>query len=312
METVVKNIEEIRRTVASQLGVDVDAFASKSVCVFPHFPIPQQPYTIGSILDALGITPQAYSPWKLYDMLVCFEDRTCNRIDVPDFVQSSALGWVYDEWNQEWRNDAMQVRRYINAQCTDISKKRVGRVFEEVFGYALDVDPRVTSGPLVRKSDINAAHDGRIITGPISQAEYERDSESVVYSVQVNNVDGEFIDDLRVLWCDHVAPMLDRKRRPVTSRFGHGGTGVFIEPVASHFTPEEVELLGRFCRAFGLDYGELDVLRDRDSGRLYVVDVNKTPNRPLSQMDAEYATAALTGMAVAFAEGFLRDGERGK
>jgi hypothetical protein len=212
---------------------------------------------------------------------------------------------VHDEWNDEWLENAIQVRRYINAQCNDISKKRVGRVFEQVFGYALDVDPTVTEGQLVRKSDVNAAHDGTIITGPISQAEYERDRDGVVYSVQVNNVDGEFINDLRVLWCGHVAPMLDRKERPVTSRFGHGGTGVFIEPVADHFSPSEVEQLGQFCRAFDLDYGELDVLRDRDNGRLYVVDVNKTPNRPLSHMDAEYATAALTGMAVEFAKGFL-------
>jgi hypothetical protein len=33
----------------------------------------------------------------------------------------------------------------------------------------------------------------------------------------------------------------------------------------------------------GLDYGELDVLRDADDGRLYVVDVNTTPFGPVNR-----------------------------
>jgi hypothetical protein len=39
-------------------------------------------------------------------------------------------------------------------------------------------------------------------------------------------------------------------------------------------------VLLRFCAAIALDYGELDVLRDNDSGRIYVVDANRTPIRP--------------------------------
>lgn len=42
----------------------------------------------------------------------------------------------------------------------------------------------------------------------------------------------------------------------------------------------EAELLLRLCRALGLDYGELDVLRDVEDGKLYVVDVNNTPWAP--------------------------------
>ena len=46
------------------------------------------------------------------------------------------------------------------------------------------------------------------------------------------------------------------------------------------FTDAEIERLGAFSRAMGLDWGGLDVLRDRASGRLYVVDVNKTDMGP--------------------------------
>lgn len=37
---------------------------------------------------------------------------------------------------------------------------------------------------------------------------------------------------------------------------------------------------GRACRIMGLDYGELDVLRDTEDGKLYVADVNNTPWDP--------------------------------
>jgi len=43
---------------------------------------------------------------------------------------------------------------------------------------------------------------------------------------------------------------------------------------------EEADRVQRFCRGMGLDYGELDAVRDASSGRLYVVDVNNTPFGP--------------------------------
>jgi hypothetical protein len=300
---------EIRRAVTDTLGVAEDAFASTSVCIFPHFPASQPSYTIIWMLDALGIVPKPYNPWTPFDLCICFEDRTRNVLDAADFIARSAQPWLYDERRGEWI-EGVQVRRFVNARCDDISKQRVGRVFEEVFGYQLDVDPTTYTGTMVRKSDLNAAHDGAVLVGPISEVEYARHRESCVYSVHVNNVDGDLVDDLRVLWCDRVSPMLDRKRRPAATRFAPGAEVVLHEPVADHCSADEVAKLDEFCRAFGLDYGELDCLRDRDSGRLYVVDVNKTPTRPFARLPEAYAVQALTSMAVEFAKGFLVEPRR--
>jgi glutathione synthase/RimK-type ligase-like ATP-grasp enzyme len=54
------------------------------------------------------------------------------------------------------------------------------------------------------------------------------------------------------------------------------------------FSPEEIAKLSAFAKAMALDWGGLDILRDRADGRLYVVDVNKTDMGPplvLSWMD---------------------------
>ena len=39
-------------------------------------------------------------------------------------------------------------------------------------------------------------------------------------------------------------------------------------------------LLAEFCRRLGLDFGEIDILRDARDQRIYCVDVNTTPALP--------------------------------
>jgi len=73
----------------------------------------------------------------------------------------------------------------LNAGATDISKSRVQRVFHEVFGYSLEVDPTTHRGPMVCKAETNAVHDGRIVEGPI-----DRPEAGAVYQVVVDNTVG--------------------------------------------------------------------------------------------------------------------------
>ncbi len=44
------------------------------------------------------------------------------------------------------------------------------------------------------------------------------------------------------------------------------------------FTPDEIAKIGRMVDILGVDYSECDILRDINDGRIYVLDVNKTPN----------------------------------
>ena len=56
-----------------------------------------------------------------------------------------------------------------------------------------------------------------------------------------------------------------------------------------------------FCRRMGLDYGELDMLRDREDGRLYIVDVNNTPFGPPHGLPKAHAADAVRTLAENFA-----------
>ena len=57
----------------------------------------------------------------------------------------------------------------LNCHCIYISKRRVHRVFQEIFGYGYELDPSTHHGPMVVKSTENATHDGRIEMGPIRE-----------------------------------------------------------------------------------------------------------------------------------------------
>jgi len=71
--------------------------------------------------------------------------------------------------------------------------------------------------------------------------------------------------------------------------------------LASH----EVELCRNFCREIGLDYGELDVLRDRKDGQIYIVDANNTPAGPPNGLTEESRQTAIRLMAACFVKEFF-------
>ncbi len=162
--------------------------------------------------------------------------------------------------------------RVVNLRCEDISKARVERVFSETFGYSITVDPTTHRGRCVEKSDENATHDGKIIECPVDAPRAGR-----VYEKLVDNLmDDGMYGVLRVPIFSGTIPYVALGHRPVEERFGHTSRSSFLEPDDA-FSSAEITGLIDLCARMGLDYGELDVLRDRGDGRIYVCDVNSTP-----------------------------------
>ena len=53
-----------------------------------------------------------------------------------------------------------------------------------------------------------------------------------------------------------------------------------------------------------LEYGDLDILRDNDDGRIYIVDANNTPHGP-SQLTKEEKKSALDILTREFKKSFM-------
>jgi hypothetical protein len=220
------------------------------------------------------------------------------------------LGWAIKDGRQ--RKDGLRLfwpssgtpeaRAYpdlINGRCININKSVVVKHFEAIFGYGYAVDPRSPSGPYVRKSETNALHDGQILEGP-------REPEpGFVYQRFINIGVGEGMgEDIRLIFMRGLLPYCYRNRRPLEILFGQKSTVVSLETTSSLLSDRETLLVGAFCDAMGLDYGELDCLRDRDDARLYVVDVNRTPVGPPRALPRDQTKIAVQKMAAAFAKAF--------
>lgn len=195
-------------------------------------------------------------------------------------------------------------RPVINRACVDISKNAVNEVFRKAFGYAVGVDPRTHVGQCVEKSDLNALHDGQIVVCPLPEPR-----EGCAYQRVIDNVrDDGRIMDIRIPVIGGTIPLAYLRFRPVDRRFRSGNEQVALARVYEVLSQSEISDLLRFCELLGLDYGELDVLRDRADGRIYVVDANPTPFGPPSGISSIDAQRAITILAASFRSELLLPG----
>jgi O-antigen/teichoic acid export membrane protein len=178
----------------------------------------------------------------------------------------------------------MSPRHLVNVACTDVSKVHVEKVFKEVFGYGMEIDPRVHHGVCVKKSNENAVHDGKIVTCPCDP------EEGYVYQKLINNIHGDdSVYDIRVPIFGHRMPLVMLRYRSRHDRFDNTK---IVDPAAIDgvLSDAEQKNILRFCEKLGLEYGELDILRDRDDGLIYIVDANSNCSGPLPGIHMSNAT----------------------
>lgn len=158
----------------------------------------------------------------------------------------------------------------INGRMFDSSKRATARMFREVFGYDYEIDPECHEGIAVEKSDLNGYMHGRLVTCPMKpnpKMFYSRFLGGQEWRVQFY---GAIMCVTRV-WREKVNGFPARTRTPGTSQHN-------VDPYED-FAAQEVRDLVRLAKLSGMDYGGMDVIRDKD-GKIYVVDLNPGPSGP--------------------------------
>lgn len=169
-----------------------------------------------------------------------------------------------------------------NNLCEDVSKTYIDRVFLEVFGYCTVVDPLTHTGKCVSKSDLNAQHDGKIINCPISSKQ-----PGVIYQKLIDNeIEKGKVVDFRVPIFKQTIPVVYRylkKNLNDEQRFFGYPSLILVEVLDAKdvFSAEEISKIIEFCQKIGLDYGEIDILKDEGDKRIYIIDANNTPSSRL-------------------------------
>lgn len=174
---------------------------------------------------------------------------------------------------------SLERKRIINLTMFSHDKKRSDEVFADVFGYRLDIDPQNYQGEgVIKGRHDNGAKSARAVRYPLDDA---IDTDKNVYQIMVKN-DIEFSGNgysylYRVPIFDGHIPIMIGKHFKKEDRFAWSAAGAEMICPYSALTPPEIRLIREYCLKFGLEFGELDVLRDMDTNRIYIIDANATP-----------------------------------
>jgi len=221
---------------------------------------------------SLAFHPQPSGPW--YNAWLA---ARMGGIKVVKDPQAADVVFVFDDKTESETGatlDPALKRKAINDRIDDISKNHVAKIFEDIFGYGVEIDPLTHQGKAVQKSDINATHDGQVIECPIAPEDVRADS---VYQKLIDSThDGPRSEDLRMAYVRGEIPVVFHKYKLLEKRFGTDYDHVDVWSADKAFSKDEQKNLIDFCDAMGLDFGAVDVMRDKHDGRIYVVDVNKT------------------------------------
>lgn len=245
-----------------------------TIAFYPEKPRPW--YFIWPVMHVSGA--KLISDVSEADIVFQFDDSTESYHQVPETKPGAKL---------------------VNFGCNDISKSRVAEAFKKVAGYSLSVDPSAYEGPMVEKSEKNACHDGRVIEGPMQPLPDK------TYQVLVDNeIPGGLIEDLRACICGGKPTLVFRKRRPIGRRFLNENAEVLLDTPGNCYTADEIDVITRFAAEIGLEWGGVDVLRDGATGKIYIVDANKTDMGPPVALKLGDKLKSTRRMARAFVAAF--------
>ena len=175
--------------------------------------------------------------------------------------------------------------KFINFDCRDVSKSLVATAFEKAAGYSLAVDP--------------ATYDGLIVQGPMEFIEGKS------YQRLVNNeIAGDLVEDLRTTIVAGEPTIVFRKRRALQRRFANENSAVRQLLPNDCYSADELNIIRAFVKEIGLDWGGVDVLRDADTGKIYIVDANKTDMGPPIALPLGQKLRSTRLMARRFAENY--------
>lgn len=212
---------------------------------------------------------------ELYTIVAVFNQLNYFATLDPDMPFDFAVAWQDQTWtdpNSELDRIAEQ-RFVVNHHCTDISKQNVEAIVGNIMGQKMIINPLRYSGLCVKKPNENAQERGVIIECPIDVVE-----PGYVYQIYIDTRDKHGLrNEYRVPITFGKIPCVylqQKEHHPQNAKTVPINTTLLMADVV--FSVEEQQQITEFCKQIGLDFGDLDILRDKYSGEMYIIDANKT------------------------------------
>jgi hypothetical protein len=274
-ERVIKDL----RSFAGDVGRGIrNAGKLRTIVTYPDYPSKRT--TIYKIARKLGYR-LTNKPLKNADIVMLFEDTTLKSTSTDAYLQNA--------------------NHVLNLKCTDISKVNVEAVHQKIFGYGTFIDPLTFKGKAVEKSDENAKHDGHYITCPIDAV-----VPNCIYQIILENQDDDGLAvDHRVPVMNGIIPLVWLKIKKWDVRFTNDIYRSELYTPHDLFSEEELALIRKFSAEIHADFCELDIIRHKTDGKIYIVDVNTTPFGPPAGLPDAQHIESVEKLSGAFEAGFI-------
>lgn len=180
-------------------------------------------------------------------------------IKVTDSKAELKFHWDYKDVN-------LGNKGWINGECKNIEKWYVDKIFTGIFGYSSLVDPS-KPGICIRKDNKQYSHSGVLIATPCKV------EPGYIYQRYMNNIVGDWREIIRILIAKKDILILIKQQKGLITD-GADYSGIYPDWELKSITLEEKKKVIEFSQKIGMDWGELDAIRD---GKLYIIDVNNIP-----------------------------------
>ncbi|MDZ7767291.1 MAG: hypothetical protein U5K00_23225 [Melioribacteraceae bacterium] len=117
--------------------------------------------------------------------------------------------------------------------------------------------------------------------------------------------DEKSVVDIRVPVLGNEIPLVYYKFKTNEKRFTNDVSRAELHKTEDVLSEAEIKNIITFSREMKLDYGELDVLRNKEDNKIYIVDVNKTPWGPPATLPKGDCDIAIRKMRKVFEKSFL-------
>ena len=229
---------------------------------------------------------------------------------INNFERNADIGWFWDsQIKLDKKTDKMfdftKELRFINYFLKDTSKDFVAKSMEEHFGYTFKINPKTFNGYCIAKHNGNGTKSCFFLKCPINADEvfYDHCYQKIInYS---SKSDPSTLYEIRVPIFKNIIPFVFFKKRNKGLRFTSKNRSMEIVPAKAHLSEQECQDIIMYCRKIGLEYGEIDILRSDEDGKIYIIDVNNTPWWPPNKLSDVDRNIALNMMWNALIQGFF-------
>lgn len=220
------------------------------------------------------------------------------------------IGWFWDsritldKRSKKCREQSEKLK-FINLFLIDTSKDFVAKSMEKYFGYTFKIDPKTYNGYCIAKHNGNGTKSCFFLKCPIDADEIFHDHcyQKIINYVSEN--DTNILYEIRIPIFKNIIPFSFFKTRNKGLRFTSKNKSMNIVPATYRLSIDECQQILSYCHTIGLEYGELDILRCSETGKIYIIDVNNTPWWPPNKLGDVERNISLNMMWNAFLEAFI-------